>query len=151
MFKINLITSLLLLILLPSISNFNTTICKPVIVVKKSKIKPKVIFRASIYRPSKKETDSNPLETASMSIIDTNLLDEGKLLWVAISRNLHKRYGGKYDFGDKIILDNCGKFSNKTYIVKDLMAEQWLNKIDILISKNDTINYFFKNIKIKKL
>lgn len=115
------------------------------------KNKPKLIncYKASIYRPNLNQTDSTPLQTASMKIIDTNMLNAGKLKWVAVSRNLHKRYGGKYRFGDKIKLYNCGKFSNKTYIIQDLMHHKWKNKIDILISNNDTINYYFKNITIK--
>jgi 3D (Asp-Asp-Asp) domain-containing protein len=113
-------------------------------------IKPKRLnYKASIYRPKCGQTDSTPLQTASMKIIDTNLLNEGKLKWVAISRDLHARYGGKYRFGDKIKLYNCGKFSNKTYIIQDLMHHKWKNKIDILIPNHDTINYYFKNIKIK--
>ena len=116
------------------------------------KNKPKTInnrFKASIYHPKSGQTDSTPLQTASMKIIDTNMLNACKLKWVAVSRNLHARYGGKYRFGDKIKLYNCGKFSNKTYIIQDLMHHKWKNKIDILISNNDTINYYFKNITIK--
>lgn len=115
----------------------------------KNKPKQTNRFKASIYRPNLNQTDSTPLQTASMRIIDTNMLNSGKLYWVAVSRNLHKRYGGKYRFGDKIKLYNCGKFSNKTYIIQDLMHHKWKNKIDILISNNDTINYYFKNITIK--
>ncbi len=115
------------------------------------KNKPKAIsrYKASIYRPKMGQTDSTPLQTASMKMIDTNMLNSGKLMWVAVSRNLHARYGGKYRFGDKIKLYNCGKFSNKTYIIMDLMHQKWKNKIDILISNNDTINYYFKNVKIR--
>lgn len=148
MYKRNI---LLLIMSLSSIQTHNINICHENKLNMSLIIKQKTInrFKASIYRPNLNQTDSTPLQTASMKIIDTNLLNNGKLMWVAVSRNLHARYGGKYRFGDKIKLYNCGKFSNKTYIVMDLMHHKWKNKIDILIPNHDTINYYFKNVKIK--
>jgi hypothetical protein len=69
--------------------------------------------------------------------------------FVALSRDLLKRFGGKFDFGQKIRLDNAGKKSG-VYTVADTMNKRFKRKIDILETKGTPL-YKFENVKITLL
>jgi hypothetical protein len=62
-----------------------------------------------------------------MSRIDTVALRNGQLKWCALSRDMLKRWGGKYDYGDSIYVSGLG-----WYVVKDVMNKRFRNKLDIL-------------------
>jgi hypothetical protein len=62
-----------------------------------------------------------------MSRIDTVALRSGTLKWCALSRDMLKRWGGQYDYGDSIYVSGLG-----WYEVHDCMAARWKQKIDIL-------------------
>jgi hypothetical protein len=79
------------------------------------------------YNPQISQCDSTPYLTASMNVIDTNLLKINKIRWVALSRNLLKRWGGKYKYNDSIDIPSLGK-----YRVVDCMNKRFKNRIDIL-------------------
>lgn len=97
----------------------------------------------SVYQPVAEQCNIDPITTASGMTIDTTK-DVTNLRWCAISRNLHKRYGGKYEFGDTIRLRGVGKF-NGYFIVQDLMNKRFKNKVDILVDKSHKTNYLYKN------
>lgn len=90
------------------------------------------IERVSVYFPVENQTDSRPLETASKAIIDEELLACGQLNWIAISRDLHVRYGGKYNFGDCITIQTDNPDIDGVYVVHDLMNKRYRNAIDVL-------------------
>lgn len=107
--------------------------------------------KATYYNAVISQCDSTPLVTASGAVIDTTRTTE--LRWCAISRDLHKRYGGPLDFGDVIEIEAWqGKYKIKgKYVVQDLMNKRWSNRIDILMSENDRgITYDSAKIKHKK-
>lgn len=67
--------------------------------------------------------------TASGKKIDSTLLRQGKIKYIAISRDLRE----KFSFGDKVYVDIPNKSSmSGVYHVEDLMAKRWTNRIDIL-------------------
>ena len=84
----------------------------------------------TVYNATKGQTDSNPLQTADGSIIDVKKLNEGKLKWIAISRDLKT----KYPFGTKIKVTGC-KYEG-IWEVKDVMNKRFSNKIDFLVPSN---------------
>ena len=51
---------------------------------------------------------------------------------IAISRDLREKFG----FGDKVKLENAGKF-NGIWFIRDLMHKKWKKRIDILINPNE--------------
>lgn len=101
-------------------------------------------IKASFYNPDLNQTDSFPLETASGRIIDTNKLRQGKLKWVALSRPLLKRFGGRFRYGDSIIINNAGVLNGK-YMVVDCMGPQYKYKVDILVHRK-----FNTKLRLKK-
>lgn len=101
-----------------------------------------IINRLSVYNPTGSQTDSTPLITASNDTIDTNTYNND---WIAISRDLHVKYGGFLKFNDKItIFGKESKFKGE-FIVKDLMNKRYKNSMDVC-HKKDTLGLEY-NIK----
>ncbi len=101
----------------------------------------------TMYCPVSSQCDSDPLITASMKKIIPHRASEHK--WIAMSRDLLKRWGGKFDYGDKIRLVGT-EFKDGVYTIVDCMNERFKNKIDILETQG-TKPYKFENVKIVKL
>ena len=88
---------------------------------------------ATMYQPLSYQTDSTPNELADGTIIDIHKAHEYR--YVALSRDLLKRWGGPFDYGDYIKVEGAGKHSG-IWQVRDTMNERWTNKIDFLMSPN---------------
>lgn len=84
--------------------------------------------RLSVYNPIGSQTDSTPLITASIDTIDTNTYNND---WIAISRDLHVKYGGYLKYGDIItIFGKESKFKGM-FVVKDLMNKRYKKSMDV--------------------
>ena len=103
---------------------------------------------ASVYFPEEEQTDGSPLVTADGSEINAKLIRKHR--WVAVSRNLLKRWGGKLQYGDSLQVSGISDELDGTYIIRDTMNKRILNTIDILVGRNDRIMGHWKNVKITK-
>lgn len=85
----------------------------------------------TVYNPVVEQCDSTPLITADNSEIDMAKLKQGKLKWVAVSRDLLKN--GKVRYGDRVKI-NCKEDPTLSgvYYVHDTMHPRWKKHIDIL-------------------
>ncbi len=100
----------------------------------------------TMYQPVERQTDSTPNILADVTRIRTQEASNYK--FIAVSRNLLKRYGGWLDFGDFILLKGTdGK--DGVYQVRDVMNKRFVNRIDILESEN-VKPYKFDKAKIVK-
>ena len=100
----------------------------------------------TMYHPIRHQTDSTPDILADGTQIKIHQASEYK--YIAVSRNLLKRWGGWLDYGDFILLKGTdGK--DGVYQVRDTMAPRWVNRIDILESPN-TKPYKFTDAEIVK-
>ena len=100
----------------------------------------------TMYHPVRGQTDGTPNILADGTKIRIHKASEYK--YVAVSRNLLKRWGGWLDYGDFIVLSGTsGK--NGVYQVKDTMNARFVNRIDILESPG-TKPYKFTSATIKK-
>ena len=100
----------------------------------------------TMYHPVRSQTDSTPNILADGTRIRTHIASEYK--FIAVSRNLLKRWGGWLDYGDFILLKGTdGK--DGVYQVRDTMHPRWVNRIDILESPN-TKPYKFTDAEIVK-
>ena len=100
----------------------------------------------TMYQPVERQTDSTPNILADGTRIRTQ--DASNYKFIAVSRNLLKRWGGWLDYGDFILLkDTDGK--DGVYQVRDTMNPRWVNRIDILESI-DVKPYKFESAKIVK-
>ena len=87
---------------------------------------------ATMYHAVRGQTDKTPHITADGTRIDTR--NAGKYRYVALSRNLLKRWGGPFDYGDYIIVEGCNGKYDGIWQVKDTMNERFQNRIDFLQS-----------------
>ena len=85
----------------------------------------------TMYQPVYPQTDDTPNITADGTRIRISKASQYK--FVALSRNLLKRWGGPFDYGDFILLKGAGK-KDGVYQVRDTMNPKWVNVVDILES-----------------
>ena len=85
----------------------------------------------TMYQPVYLQTDKTPDITADGTRIRISKASDYK--FVALSRNLLKRWGGPFDYGDFILLKGAGK-KDGVYQVRDTMNPKWVNVVDILES-----------------
>jgi len=98
----------------------------------------------TMYHPVREQTDSTPNILADGTRIRTQEASNYK--FIAVSRNLLKRWGGWLDYGDFILLKGTnGK--DGVYQVRDTMNKRWVNRIDILESPG-TNPYKFETAQI---
>ena len=85
----------------------------------------------TMYQPLRSQTDSTPNILADGTRIRTQEASDYK--FIAVSRNLLKRFGGWSDYGDFVLLH--GTFTKDGfYQVRDTMNPRFVNRIDILES-----------------
>ena len=101
----------------------------------------------TMYQPVYPQTDMTPNITADGTKIRISKASDYK--FVALSRNLLKRWGGPFDYGDFILLKGT-KHKDGVYQVRDTMNPKWVNVVDILESKG-VEPYKFTNAHIFKL
>ncbi|NDK56545.1 RlpA-like double-psi beta-barrel domain-containing protein [Pontibacter fetidus] len=104
---------------------------------------------ASVYHPEPHQTDSTPFITADGSRI--NRRNPGKHRWVAVSRDLHARWGGDIEFGDSLWVSGISDEMDGIYIVRDVMNRRFRNQVDILVGRRDNVMGLWKNVSIAKV
>ena len=105
-----------------------------------------MIVTVTMYQPLRYQTDSTPNILADGTRIRTQEASNYK--FIAVSRNLLKRFGGWLDFGDFVLLKGTiGK--DGVYQVRDTMNPRFVNRIDILESPG-VKPYKFVDAKIIK-
>jgi len=101
----------------------------------------------TMYQPTHYQTDDTPDITADGTKIRIDKASEYK--FVALSRNLLKRWGGPFDYGDYILLKGANT-KDGVYQVRDTMNAKWVNVVDILESKH-VQPYKFEDCNIIKM
>ena len=87
----------------------------------------------TMYQPNEIQCDDTPNITADGTKIRISKASEYK--FVALSRNLLKRWGGPFDYGDFVLLKGTDK-KDGVYQVRDTMNPKWVNVVDILESEH---------------
>ena len=94
-----------------------------------------VVVDVTMYRPNVRETDNTPNITADGTRIRISEASDYK--YVALSRNLLKRWGGPFDYGDFILIKGTTDgHKDGVYNVRDTMNPKYVNYVDILESKH---------------
>ena len=101
----------------------------------------------TMYQPVYPQTDDTPNITADGTRIRIGKASQYK--FVALSRNLLKRWGGPFDYGDFILLKGAGN-KDGVYQVRDTMNPKWVNVVDILESES-VRPYKYTDAQIYKL
>ena len=98
----------------------------------------------TMYQPVYPQTDKTPDITADGTKIRISKASEYK--FVALSRNLLKRWGGPFDYGDFILIKGAGK-KDGVYQVRDTMNPKWVKRVDILTTNS---KFRYDNITMYK-
>ena len=101
----------------------------------------------TMYQPVYPQTDKTPDITADGTRIRISKASEYK--FVALSRNLLKRWGGPFDYGDFIYIRGT-KDKDGVYNVRDTMNPKFVNYVDILESVS-VKPYKYENVHIYKM
>ena len=103
----------------------------------------------TMYQPVYPQTDSSPNITADGTRIRISKASDYK--YVALSRNLLKRWGGPFDYGDYILIKGTpDRHKDGLYNVRDTMNPKFVNYVDILESTN-VKPYKYENVHIYKM
>lgn len=125
--------------------NYNTRVIAETQYLILSRNGLEITVNATMYHAVKKQGEGNPLITASGLKINPKTVS--KKNYIAISWDLHKRYGGMFEFYDTVYIENAGHKSNERYVIVDLMNQRWKKKIDFLESINTPV-YKYTNVKL---
>ncbi|WP_187270020.1 hypothetical protein [Pontibacter qinzhouensis] len=107
-----------------------------------------ITVTATVYFPEPGQTDDTPFITADGSKI--NEKNPGKHRWIAVSRDLHERWGGEISYGDSLVVSGISDDLDGLYIVRDTMHKRIRNRIDILVGRQDEVMGKWKNVQISK-
>jgi len=102
---------------------------------------------ATMYNAVEGQCDKDPLVTAGMYRINPNKASQHR--WIAVSRNLLKRWGGKFGYGDKVQITGAGH-KDGVYTITDTMNPRFRDRIDFLETQG-TKGYKFENVKLASL
>ena len=103
----------------------------------------------TMYQPTLYQTDSTPNITADGTKFRIKKASDYK--YIALSRNLLKRWGGPFDYGDFILIKGTtDSHKDGVYQIRDTMNSKWVNVVDILESVHIK-PYKYENVHIYKM
>ena len=104
---------------------------------------------ATVYEAVPGQTDSEPFITADNSHIKRHY--GTKKRWMALSRDLLKPWGGKFEFGDKVRVRGISPELDGIYTIHDTMNRRHRHCMDILAHPSEKLDLFTKGVKIQKV
>ena len=104
----------------------------------------------TVYNPLEGQTDSDPLITASNNTIPVEELQCGGLRWMALSRDLLKRFGGTISYGDTVAVHSGDRAIDGLWIVNDTMNKRYQNRGDLLFDGAVRSAGIWKDVRIMK-
>lgn len=98
---------------------------------------------ATVYHPVPEQTDDTPNITADGTVFDIDSASDYR--YIAVSRDLHRRWGGDFDFNDIVYIksDSVSGF----FVIKDLMNARFEKRIDFLHTPN-TPGFKLNNVEL---
>jgi hypothetical protein len=105
----------------------------------------------TIYHPTKRQCDKTPLVTASNSKINVNDLKNQNIRWMALSRDLLKRWKGDFHYGDTVLVTSGDPQIDGFWIIKDTMNKRYKNRGDLLFDSQVRKLGKWKNVEISKV
>lgn len=109
-----------------------------------------VLETLTIYNPESGQCDSSPLITANNSRIDLEKLRRNEIRWMALSRDLLKRWNGEFSYGDTVVLDAGDASIDGLWVINDNMNKRFKNRGDLLFHKESRSTGIWKNVKMNR-
>jgi hypothetical protein len=110
---------------------------------------PTYTVTATVYEAVPGQTDDEPYVTADNSRIKSHY--GTKKRWMALSRDLLKPWGGKFDFGDTVRVTGISKKLDGVYTIHDTMNRRHRHCMDVLAHPSENLDIFTKGVKIRKV
>lgn len=104
----------------------------------------------TIYNPVEGQCDDSPLITANNSRIDLGKLRRKEIRWMALSRDLLKRWHGEFNYGDTVLLDAGDSDIDGLWVINDNMNQRWRKRGDLLFHSDSRSTGMWKNVKISR-
>jgi hypothetical protein len=105
----------------------------------------------TVYHPTKRQCDKTPLITASNSKINVHDLKNQNLRWMALSRDLLKRWKGEFHYGDTVLVTAGDPKIDGLWIIKDTMNKRYKKRGDLLFDSQVLRLGKWKNVEISRI
>lgn len=102
---------------------------------------------ATVYQAVPGQTDSSPFITADNSRIRPRY--GSRTRWLALSPDLLKRNGGKFNYGDKVQVSHVSPRLDGVYTVHDTMNRRHRHRIDILTHRREKLSVCARDARIR--
>jgi hypothetical protein len=86
----------------------------------------------TVYNPVSSQCDATPLITASNQCINRTKLRAGAIRWMALSRDLLKKWGGALHYGDTVYVNSGDPKIDGHWVIQDTMNKRFRNRGDLL-------------------
>lgn len=110
-----------------------------------------VLDALTVYHPTKGQCDKTPLITASNSKINVTDLKNQNIRWMALSRDLLKRWKGEFHYGDTVLVSAGDLQIDGLWVIKDTMNRRFKKRGDLLFDKEVRKLGKWKNVEISKV
>ena len=107
---------------------------------------PAYVVTATIYSAEPRQTDSEPFITADNSRITPRHTSRSH--WIALSRDMLKGWGGKFQFGDSVRVSGISPALDGNYVIHDTMNRRLHRTIDLLVGAQEDIYGKWGHVKI---
>lgn len=137
----------LVMILTPIIGSYTRGLSNKIYIPIETSI---VLETLTIYNPTTGQCDATPLITASNRKIDTAKLFKQQLRWMALSRNLLKRWNGQFNYGDTVTITSGDPQIDGFWVIHDTLNKRYTNRGDLLFDRRVRTLGKWNNVKISK-
>jgi hypothetical protein len=110
-----------------------------------------ILDALTIYHPVNRQCDSTPLITACNSKINVDDLHSQRVRWMALSRDLLKRWKGKFSYGDTVLVTAGDPEIDGFLIIKDTMNKRYKNRGDLLFHSEVRKSGKWNSVELSKV
>lgn len=110
---------------------------------------PTYTVTATGYEAVPGQTDDEPFVTADNSRIKPHYTSRQR--WMALSRDLLRKWGGPFEFGDKVSVRGISPELDGVYTVHDTMNKRHHHCMDVLVHPAEKLAIFTKGVRIQRL
>ena len=105
----------------------------------------------TIYNPVKRQCDNSPLITSCNAKIDPIKLYHQEIRWMALSRDLLKRWNGQFSYGDTVLLTAGDPEIDGLWIIRDTLNKRYKKRGDLLFDSRIRKLGKWNKVKIERV